>query len=101
MIDETNKVRIVGSEFSDVDLTFDVCSHLRPILQVLEDHGNKYDHSKPLYRDKYSEAKRVMDRPIDFDLIENTFIVPHFVLLSRPKAVILCQMCWCSIVEKA
>jgi len=79
---------------------FDVCSHLRPILQVLEDRGNKYDHSKALYRDKYSEAKRLMDRRIDFDLIEDTFIIPHFVSLSRTSGVIVCQMCWCSIVEK-
>ena len=96
-----DKVRIVGSQFSDTDLTFDVCSHLRPILQVLEEHGNKYDYSAPLYRDKYSEAKRVMERSIDFDLIEDTFLIPHFISLSRRNGAVLCQMCWCSLVEKA
>jgi hypothetical protein len=96
-----DKVRIIGSQFSDTDLTFDVCSHLRPILQVLEEHGNKYDHSESLYRDKYSEAKRVMECPLDFDLIEGTFMIPHFISSSRANGAILCQMCWCSIVEKA
>jgi hypothetical protein len=95
-----DKERIPGSQFSDTELTLDVCSHLRPILRVLEEHGNKYDPSEPLYRDKYSEAKRVMDYPLNFDLIENTFAIPDFISLSRAKRTILCQVCWCSIVEK-
>ena len=94
------KLLIAGSEFSDTDLAFRVCSHLEPILEVLESSGNSYNHYDPLYRDKYSESKLILDRPINFDLIEQTFVIPPFIVLSRSKALVFCKRCWCSIVEK-
>jgi hypothetical protein len=93
------KLSIVGSEFSDTDLEFQVCSHLLPILELLEASGNKYNHSDPLSRDKYSESKRVVEGPIDFHLISETFEIPPFLSLSPTKSTVFCQRCWCSIVE--
>ena len=94
------KKAIAGSEFSDTDLEYGVCSHLQPILDVLEKHGNTYDHFAPLYRDKYSESKKAVNKAIDFDLIERTFEIPRYMTLGRTDRIVLCQTCWCSIVEK-
>lgn len=95
-----SKMRILGSQFSDTDLKVDVCSHLTPILGLLEARGNSYDRSKALYRDKYSEYQKEVSKPIDFDLIEESFEIPNFIVLDRRRKSVLCQTCWCAIVEK-
>ncbi len=94
------KLRIGGSQFAETDLQYDVCSHLLAILQLLELHGNSCERSIPLYRDKYSEHQRAVNKPIDFDLIEETFEIPSFISLNRERRTVLCQTCWCAIVEK-
>lgn len=68
-----DKREIQGSEFSDTKLEYQVCSHLRPILDLLVKHGNSYDRSAPLYTDKGGGHTLVVLRPIDFALIEGTF----------------------------
>ena len=95
-----SKLKIGGSTFSDTNLETDVCSHLRPILALLVSQGNSYDPSEPLQRDKSSASRRLVNGPLDFQLIEDSFEIPKFIVLAREHGTILCQTCWCAIVER-
>ncbi len=95
-----DKREITGSEFSDTNLEYQVCSHLRPILDLLASHGNSYDPSAPLYTDKGGgHTGSVTSHPIDFELIERTFEIPSFIELNRRLRSVVCRRCWCAIAE--
>lgn len=94
-----SKIEINGSEFSDTNLEYSVCSHLQPILERLERNGNGYAHGSPMRTDKGGGATRVVDKQIDFDLVDTIFEIPTFIKVSRDEKAILCTRCWCAIAE--
>jgi hypothetical protein len=75
------KVQIKGSEYSDTDLKYSVCSHLQPILQLLQQHGNTFNATQPL-DERWGGATRLVSKPIDFELIESEFEIPSFIELN-------------------
>jgi hypothetical protein len=93
------KIKIQGSVYSDTDLTDDVCSHLKPVLEFLVSKGNTYAKG-PLETSKDGGRTRHMSGPIDFDAVEQWFDVPSFIKLAREHHGILCTRCWCDIVGK-
>jgi hypothetical protein len=70
--------------------------HLEPIVDLLLKNGNQLAKT---YR--WGENRTgffcFLARPLDFDLIESTFIVPEFVRLDREHDVIECDKKWASI----
>lgn len=94
-----NKLKIVGSEFSDMNLKLSVCSHLKPILEFLERNGNSYDHNTPNFTDKGGGATRFIRESIDFDHLEKVFEIPSFIKLNRDEKAVVCTRCWCVIAE--
>lgn len=94
------KIKISGSEYSDTNLEGSVCSHLEPILNKLEEHGAKWDKSQKLKTDKGGAYTLKLKTPIDFNLIEDTFEIPHFIEISKEFNSIICRRCWCDIEGK-
>jgi len=73
-----------------------VYSHLEPVVDILLENGNK------LARDyKWGENRTgfycLLQKPIDFDLIERTFEIPSYVRLDRQSSVIECDLSWVTI----
>lgn len=94
------KIRINGSESADTDLEYNVCSHLREILGVLEMEGISWDKAKPLATDKDGGHSLKLNGKINFQLISERFEVPGYIeLLPKYKSVI-CRRCWCDIEGK-
>lgn len=93
------KLQIGGSEYSDVNLEHNVCSHLQPILDLLQARGNVINRSDPLDKSR-GGATRFISTPIPFDLIESYFEIPEFIELNRRERAIICRRCWCDIAEK-
>jgi hypothetical protein len=93
-----SKTLIQGSEFSDTNLEYSVCSHLQPILELLSQHGNTFDDSNPLAKTR-GGATRLVAKPIDFGLIEGNFEIPKFIELNRLGRAVICRKCWCDIAE--
>jgi hypothetical protein len=96
-----SKIKIVGSQFSDTELTTDVCSHLRPILEFLEKRGNSYAHGTSMKTSRDGGATRLVSGTIDFDAIEAAFELPYDLELARQYRAIICRRCWCDIVEES
>lgn len=94
-----SKEKIAGSVYSDVNLSNDVCSHLKPILDFLEKIGNSYVKG-PLAIGRDGGRTRFVQKPIDFDSIEIRFEIPEFIKLARNHRGILCSRCWCDIAER-
>lgn len=92
------KRHIEGSEYSDTNLEYSVCSHLQSILEVLEEHGNTFDHSAPLDKSR-GGSTRLVSKPIDFELIERTFEIPEFIEFNNPHRAVICRRCWCDIAS--
>lgn len=91
------KQLIKGSDFADTNLDSQVCSHLRPILDVLLSAGNSYDQSTQLQTDKGGGHTLNVSLPIDFPLINRTFQIPTFIDVSVKNHAIVCRRCWCAI----
>lgn len=94
-----SKITIQGSKYSDTELSSSVCSHLEPILDLLEKNGSRYDHATPMETDKGGGSTRRIKGVINFDLIENVFDIPKFIKLNRKEKSVFCARCWCDIVE--
>lgn len=94
------KRKIEGSEYSDTDLTYFVCSHLQPILRFLDENGAKYDKGQKLQQDKGGAHSFKLRSKIDFHLVEKAFEIPHFIELSPEYKSIICRRCWCDIEGK-
>ena len=94
------KIKIQGSQYSDADLKRSVCSHLKQILDLLVRNGNSFDESKPLISDpRGGGATLCVVKPINFDLIQQTFEIPAHIELNRNEKAVICRRCWCDISE--
>ena len=78
----------------------EVCSHLKPIVKLLEDNGNKVDRLTGIICDKGDGNILLLENDIDFKLIENHFDLPDFVTLNEQKKRVVCSKCWCSFEKK-
>ena len=79
----------------------EVCSHLKPIVKLLENNGNKPDRSSGIICDKGDGNILLLEHDIDFQLIENHFDLPNFITLNEQKNRVVCSKCWCSFEKKA
>lgn len=94
------KRKIVGSEFADTDLKYNICSHLKEILEVLESNGAKWDKTKPLVTDKGGAHTLKLNNKLDLQLIAHTFEIPSHIELSNEYKSVICRRCWCDIEGK-
>lgn len=94
------KRKISGSQFSDTNLEYSVCSHLQPILDFLKDHGAVLNEGEKLFTDKGGAHTLKLKSKIDFNALENSFDLPEFIELSRQYNSIICRKCWCDIEGK-
>lgn len=95
-----SKIKIKGSEFSDTDLKFSVCSHLLPILDYLVKNGNSWDKGNELFTDKGGTRTLFVHKTIDYSKIEKIFEIPPFIEVNREYKSIICRRCWCDISER-
>ncbi|WP_444925749.1 hypothetical protein ACJJI4_15755 [Microbulbifer sp. TRSA002] len=79
---------------------FDVCTHLQPILKVLEANGNVADRLTGIICDKGDGNILLVEKDIDFNLLEAYFELPNFIMINEQKNRIVCSKCWCSIEKK-
>lgn len=77
-----------------------VCTHLQPILKVLEDNGNVVDRKTGIICDKGDGNILLVEESIDFELIRKSFEIPSFIVLEDDKNRVFCSKCWCSIEKK-
>ena len=92
-----SKAQIKGSEFSDTNLEYQVCSHLKPIQDLLTENGNSFSHPSRLIKERDGASIKLLPKPIDFDLVEQSFEIPSFITLGIENNAILCERCWCEI----
>ena len=92
-----SRLQIRGSESADVNLEHEVCSHLLPIRILLQQDGDTFDPNKLLTKDKDGLSTRFVSNPIDFSLIESSFVMPSFIVVDKKEKVIFCRRCWCEI----
>jgi hypothetical protein len=73
-----------------------VSTHLEPIVDLLLQHGNKL--ARP-YRwgENWNGFFCFLAKPIDFDLIESTFVLPDTVRLARLDGSVECDVTWATI----
>jgi hypothetical protein len=73
-----------------------VYTHLEPIVDLLLQHGNSL--ARP-YRwgENRSGFFCFLAKPIDFDLIESTFVLPETVRLARSEGSVECDVTWAII----
>ena len=90
---------IRGDDFSNTELAYSVCSHLKPILELLVQHGNAFDASNPLDISR-GGSTRFVEKPIDFQLIQRTFEIPSFIELNPGERAVICRKCWCDLAER-
>lgn len=64
----TEKIKIIGSEFCDNNLTTDVCTHLSPILSYLVQCGLTYDDTENLFTDKGGAKTKFVKGEINFEV---------------------------------
>lgn len=71
-------------------------THLEPIVDLLLQHGNQLARS---YRwgENRSGFFCFLAKPIDFDLIESTFVLPETVRLARSEGSVECDVTWATI----
>jgi len=71
-------------------------SHLDPIVDFLLAHGNELACD---YRWGSNKTNFFCDLKwqIDFDLIENNFILPDYIQLNRNRSSIQCDKTWAEI----
>lgn len=94
------KIQINGSEFADTDLKYNVCSHLKKILELLEKNGATWDKNQPLCTDKGGAHSLKLKGKINFKLVHDTFEIPSFIEIAPEYKSIICRRCWCDIEGK-
>ena len=77
-----------------------LCSHLTPIVEVLENNGCLFDWETGVIPDKAAGNILLADFNIDFSLIERTFNIPDFINVDSSRNLIFCNKCWCGIEKK-
>lgn len=92
------KVKIIESPFKPATKT-EVCSHLQPILRKLEEHGNQRDAVNNIISDRSDGNIMLVEKDIDFELINSTFEVPNYIILRKTRGI-MCSKCWCAIEKK-
>ena len=78
----------------------DVCSHLQPMLKALESNGNIVDRATGIICDKANGNIMLLEKNIEYDVIESLFELPEFIHLNKKKDRITCGKCWCSLEKK-
>lgn len=70
--------------------------HLEPLIDFLLENGNELARS---YR--WGENRTgyfcLLEKPIDFELIERAFLLPPYIRLMREKDAIECDKSWVSV----
>lgn len=93
------KIDIVESPFKPATKKT-VCSHLAPIVDLLEKNGTKFDWVTGIIPDKAAGNILLSESDIDFDLIKNGVNVPEYINLYSSRELIFCKKCWCAIEKK-
>lgn len=93
------KLNIVESPFLPATRQA-VCSHLTPIVNILEDHGCLFDWSTGVIPDKAAGNILLSEMDIDFDIIEQLIDIPAYININRSRHLIFCKKCWCAIERK-
>ncbi|TEW50225.1 hypothetical protein [Psychromonas algicola] len=92
------KVNIIESPFKPATKN-EVCSHLQPILKVLEEHGNQRDAVNNIINDRSDGNIMLVEKDIDFELVGDIFEVPSYIILQESRGI-MCSKCWCAIEKK-
>ena len=70
--------------------------HLEPIVDFLLKNGNRLARNY-----KWGENRTgfycLLQKPLDFDLVENSFEIPDFVKFDRQSNTIECHKTWATI----
>ncbi len=53
------KIQISGSDFSDTDLEHNVCSHLKQILNILEENGAAWHKTTPNHQQRWGAQPEI------------------------------------------
>jgi len=77
-----------------------VCSHLAPIVDLLEKHGTVFDWVTGLIPDKTVGNILLSESNIDFALITDNINVPSYINLDSSRELIFCNKCWCGVKKK-
>ena len=77
-----------------------VCSHLAPIVALLENNGCKFDWVTGVIPDKAAGNILLADTEIDLELIENSFNIPSYINIDASRNLVFCNKCWCAIEKK-
>lgn len=93
------KIDIIESPFKPATKK-SVCSHLAPIVNLLEKHGAAFDWATGVIPDKAAGNILLAETAIDVGLIEEKVNVPDYINIDRSRDLIFCKKCWCAIESK-
>jgi hypothetical protein len=93
------KIEIIESPYKPATKQ-SVCSHLAPIVQLMEKHGAKLDWTTGLIPDKAAGNILLSETEIDFKLIEEKVNIPDYINIDPNRKIIFCKKCWCGIEKK-
>ena len=93
------KINIVESPYKPATKNT-VCSHLSPIVDLVEKNGGKFDWSTGVIPDKAAGNILLSESDINFALIEQSFNIPEYINIDRSRELIFCNKCWCAIEKK-
>ncbi|MEW4366633.1 hypothetical protein [Aliikangiella maris] len=96
----SNKIKIIGSEFFDTNLEYRVCSHLTPILDYLTKDLPDFDKNQKLISDRGCALTLKINFTIDLEELKQIFELPQFIVLSKECNAVVCRKCWCDIEGK-
>lgn len=68
-------------------------AHMLPIVELLLRHGNGLAENGPFYQDR-DGWRCDLCRPIDFQLVRSSFILPSSIKLVPEHDSILCRNTW-------
>lgn len=93
------KIDIVESPFKPATRKA-VCSHLAPIVDMLEKNGVGFDWVTGVIPDKAAGNILLSESDIDFRLIEDSFNIPDYINVDSSRNLIFCKKCWCAVEKK-
>lgn len=93
------KIEIIESPFRPATKK-SVCSHLAPIVDLLEKNGHIFDWNTGVIPDKAAGNILLAESSIDFNLIDRMVNVPEYINVDRSRDLIFCKKCWCAVEKK-
>lgn len=93
------KIDIVESPFKPATKKA-VCSHLAPIVNLLEEKGAVFDWLTGVIPDKAAGNILLSENNIDFGLIKAKFNIPDYINIDETRNLIFCNKCWCAVEKK-